>query len=232
MARSASAFKREFAWQGGYAMAIRETVGAQLAVRAASMTEDRSHNTDFFVLDTVAGRVAARVRRPKYRVGYSEQFPIRAALASGAETELAKLLRGWGDYLFYAFAADERDPSKRFSAWLLADLHVFRKWHGDYTARNNLALPGIYKDNHDGTALRAYYISWLPKPFVLARHPDVVTCVPQPRTTSDGHGVTYVEEPDFCDWCGDPAFTRVHGLPLHSDVCLQRWVEKHQREGG
>jgi hypothetical protein len=46
-------------------------------------------------------RVAARVRRSGYAQRYPHQFTIRSRVASGAETELSRIVNGKGDWMFY-----------------------------------------------------------------------------------------------------------------------------------
>ena len=64
----------------------------------------------------------ADVRKFKFSEAYPNEFTIRTVRPSGAQTELGKIIEGWGDYFFYGFA--DAQESGLFS-WALCDLKVF-----------------------------------------------------------------------------------------------------------
>jgi len=158
--------QREYDWQRRFVPEIKRILGEQL-ITEGPPEEDLRHNTDFIVLGLDAVRVACRVRRHSYLARYGGEFTIRASRPSGTETELHKVLRGWGDYIFYAFAST---GETYLAAWLLGDLCEFRLWHA--RALSLLApgrMPGTVIRNHDSTG-RAYRISDLPSRFVIGRY--------------------------------------------------------------
>jgi hypothetical protein len=85
---------------------------------------------------------------------YPDQFTLRSRLDSGTKTELAKILEGFGDWMFYGFS----DGEMAIRRWYLIDLHVFR-W-------NWALFPDAFrseeKKNGDGTYFRAFWIRSFP----------------------------------------------------------------------
>jgi hypothetical protein len=157
-------FDRDFDWQRGLIPEIKRVLANYLIVEAPA-DEDMKHNTDLIVLKLDTIRVACRVRTHGYLDRYPDEFTIRASRPSGQETELAKMLAGWGDYIFYGFATEE---GQKLAAWMLGDLKVFRLWHSRelWDGRK----PGKTQRNGDGSStFQAYRISDLPSEFVVAR---------------------------------------------------------------
>ena len=169
----ANGWEHDFDWQRAYIPAMK-VILANYLITEASADEDQTHNTDLVVLTLDRLRVACRIRTHKYvrNLDYRNQFTIRASRPSGTETELAKVLAGWGDYILYGFAGEH---GNNLCAWMLGDLRVFRLWH-----HRQLALlpprtyPGQGRSNGDGSStFRAYQIDDLPDDFIIARKPYV-----------------------------------------------------------
>lgn len=157
--------ERDFTWQSQFVPPMKRIVGEYL-IGEAPADEDRDHNTDLIVLRLEAIRVACRVRQHKYLERYGDEFTVRTARPSGSDTELSKLLAGWGDYVLYGFATED---SEGLAAWVLGDLSVFRLWHHRRLAVDGQA-PGVTQNNGDGSStFRAYRIDELPDDFVVAR---------------------------------------------------------------
>ncbi|MGH9381088.1 MAG: hypothetical protein ACRD2Z_10815, partial [Thermoanaerobaculia bacterium] len=145
---------------------MKGIIGTHL-IGEAPFEEDAQRATDLIVLKLDAIRVACRIRSSAYLRRYGGEFTLRSSRPNGVETELSKILAGWGDYLLYGFAA-EAGPS--LAAWLLGDLHEFRRWHNRALYRMARGeAPGIHKQNADRTCLRAYRVAELPSGFVVAR---------------------------------------------------------------
>jgi hypothetical protein len=160
-------FDRDFKWQRQFIPEMKRIL-AQYLIEEAPFEEDAHRNTDLLVLEAKTIRIACRVRQYQYAARYGDEFTIRASRPSGVETELHKVLRGWGDRLFYGFAtADESG----LCAWVLGDLNEFRLWHNHELARLPAGqIPGALVRNHDGSSTgRAYNINRLPPDFVVAR---------------------------------------------------------------
>lgn len=157
-------FERDFDWQRGLIPEIKRIL-ANYLIAEAPTAEDMQRNTDLIVLRLDTVRVACRLRRYEYLARYGDQFTIRTSRPSGAQTELAKMLSGWGDYLFYGFAsADGSD----LAAWLLGDLNAFRLWH--HRELWAFRRPGESRRNGDGSSdFAAYRLADMPTDFIVAR---------------------------------------------------------------
>jgi len=158
-------------WTDALLPRVKQIV-ANYLIAEAPFEQDARQATDLIVLTLNAVRIAVRLRHFKYLSQYGEQFTIRATIPSGRETELGKIISGWGDYFFYGF----EDPHNPFglSAWLFGDLRIFRLWHNRQLAMG--LKPWIEKQNGDpasDSGFHAYRISDLPDQFVIGRYPKV-----------------------------------------------------------
>jgi len=122
--------------------------------------EDRIRNSDLIVLRLKSVRIACRVRRYKYLAKYGSQFTIRSERTSGTETELSKLLQGWGDYFFYGFSDLEETG---FARWFFADLEVFRRWY----ARPNATIVTQKPNADNRTFFSVFNLSNMPTDFIV-----------------------------------------------------------------
>lgn len=157
-------FDHDFDWQRALIPEIKR-VCANYLIGEAPIQEDMERNTDLIVLRLDPVRVACRLRRFDYLARYPDEFTIRSGRPSGVQTELQKLLSGWGDYLFYGFASAD---GTSLAAWMLGDLSVFRLWHH----RQLLAgkRPWQNQNNGDGSStFCAYTVADLPPSFVVSR---------------------------------------------------------------
>ncbi len=111
-------------WADRFIPQLKQIV-ADLLVTPTPEAEDLQRNTDLIVFHVETLRVACRVRRFKYLVEYPFDFTVRSGRPNGADTELAKILAGYGDYLVYAFASEDE---QRLAAWRTIDLCQFRLW--------------------------------------------------------------------------------------------------------
>jgi hypothetical protein len=106
---------------------VRRAIGEWLTVPASTI-EDQKHATDFFGGRTLlanGNRIAARVRRNRFaKHPYFDQYTIRYARPfTGVQTEYEKILAGWGEYFFYAFANIRQQALMR---WWIGRLDIFR----------------------------------------------------------------------------------------------------------
>ena len=157
-------FDDDYGWQQRLIPHMKQIL-AQYLIVEAPFEEDARHNTDLIVLGLGAVRVACRVRTFDYAKRYPNDFTIRASRPSGVKTELAKIIEGWGDYIFYGFASPSKD---NIVAWTLGDLKVFRLWYNRelYQGRH----PGEAGRNSDGSSnFIAFNVNALPGDFVVAR---------------------------------------------------------------
>lgn len=153
-------WQQDKAWSDRFIPSIKMILGLYL-IGEANEKEDRDHNTDLIVLKINAVRVACRIRRVKYLDEYGDQFTIRTSRPqSNMETELSKIIAGWGDYFFYGFE-DRSDGIPDVQNWHLADLNIFRRW--------NLAPTHapITRINRDGSSeFHGYKWEWFPSEFI------------------------------------------------------------------
>ena len=147
-------------WSDRFLPEIRRLVGAHL-LDVAPDANDWREATDLMMLDAKDLRIAARVRRPGYAERYPFDITIRSRVPSGAETELAKIVNGAGNWLFYGHAsADE----SRIERWWLVDLRAFRAGLIRQAA-NGYRLRSGDRTNPDGTCFTWFDIrSFLQEP--------------------------------------------------------------------
>jgi hypothetical protein len=159
--------ERDFEYGRNFLPHMKQIAGLYL-IGEAPFEEDARRATDLIVLRLDAIRIACRVRRPQFEARYGGEFTVRAERGNGTDTELTKIIEGWGDYMLYGFGA-EHGP--RLSSWVLGDLRVFRRWFN-----RRLALlpaqrtPGTLMRNGDGSSsFLAFSIADLPENFIVAR---------------------------------------------------------------
>ena len=108
-------------WSDQFLPQIKRIVGSHL-LETSPDPLDWHQATDLLMLDARDMRIAARVRRPGYATQYPHQFTIRSRVASGAETELSKIVNGKGDWLFYGHANASQTA---IDSWYLIALRAF-----------------------------------------------------------------------------------------------------------
>lgn len=115
-------YLRNRQWSDQFLPDIKRIVGAYL-LETAPDPFDHLQATDLMMLDAHDMRVAARVRRPGFAHRYPNQFTIRSRVASGAQTELSKIVNGKGDWMFYGHSNAAQTAVEN---WWLIDLRAFR----------------------------------------------------------------------------------------------------------
>lgn len=149
-------WQRDFDWQQKFAPEIKRIVGPYL-LEGATLEQDQKEATDFAIVMKLSHesgsdfRLAARVRRAGYYRRYRGQVTIRSKRSNGAETEWSKVRGGWGDWFLYGHDAGDV-TGNRLHPWVLVDLEVVRRIHGEIGDRLWVAsdIP-----NGDGTFLNA-----------------------------------------------------------------------------
>lgn len=160
-------------WSDHMLPQIMQIVGPLLLV-PATVEEDCKQATDLIVLRGRDMRVAARVRRPGYGDKYPFEITLRARRDSGNETELSKIVNGWGDWFFYGHA----DRSHWIDRWWLVDLNAFRA--GLIRASmNGAAIRCGDKPNGDGT-----YFKWFDLRS-FSQHPPILVAGSHPLSESE-----------------------------------------------
>jgi hypothetical protein len=150
-------------WSDKFMPHIKQLIGPHL-LDEAPIEEDRNHNTDLTVLRMQTTRIACRVRTSWYAKSYRFDITLRSRTATGDRSELHKVAQGWGDLMFYGFAAD--DSGNQIGCWVLGDLNALRGWMHQHTVRHG-RLPGTTNTNYDGTMFQAFDYREIPD-FVMA----------------------------------------------------------------
>jgi hypothetical protein len=148
-------------WSDQYIPEVKRLVGPHL-LEPSPFVLDAERATDLIVLSARNLDIACRIRRPGYLPKFAGQFTIRSARDNGLKTELAKIIDGWGDWMFYAHA---REGTLMFAGWWLLDLAVFRAT----CIRAPTAIRFTKQLNGDGTHFYAYRVDSFPPEFVVAK---------------------------------------------------------------
>jgi len=135
-------------------------------VDEATPEEDMQRNTD--MMATVGGRlvrVSCRVRDHKYLKKYGEEFTIRDQCDY---SEFVKIQDGWGDFLFYGFAAPPED-GLWVARWSLICLEKFRAYVAQHIQRNAGQLPGrqMWNRTPDENQFRVFKLCDMPEGSVV-----------------------------------------------------------------
>ncbi|MCL2476294.1 hypothetical protein [Candidatus Bathycorpusculum sp.] len=99
-------------------------------LRSPSVIEDQMYCMDLHLEQLKRGSICCRVRRSD-AWQYRHQFTLISRRVSGAETELSKIMRGYGDLYFYGIA-DSADVS--IAHWIIGDIDAFRNWYSQFPA--------------------------------------------------------------------------------------------------
>ena len=164
-------YSRDREWSDRFIPAISMIVGPRLLV-PAPFEVDAKQATDLIVLRARDMTIAARVRRHGYADRYPFEFTMRSRRDNGVKTELAKVVDGWADWMFYGHsAADECG----FDRWFLIDLHALRAALIRDGMKERSTLAWTEKPNGDGTHFVAFDLrSFRPSILVTSSH-DVPT---------------------------------------------------------
>lgn len=142
------------------------------SLRDATLEQDIREATDLKFEVVMAGPqthdVAVRCRRYGYwkkydhrmKVDYREQFTIRRQTRYGAQTEIHKIMNGYGTFMMYAF--ESAGGAERLVQYVVLDLDVFRE-HAESVRSSDVP-------NFDGTKGSAYAIGDFPDHFVVCRY--------------------------------------------------------------
>lgn len=141
-------YKSDREWSDQFIPTIRQIVGPLLLVESP-LEVDRKQAADLIVLRARDMMIAARVRRSGFACRYGRQFTIRSRRDNGAQTELTKIVHGFGDWMFYGHAVAE--DSAVIDPWHVIDLNHFRAHLIQDAQRPERYVKKGHTDNHDGT---------------------------------------------------------------------------------
>lgn len=134
---------------------------------------DAREATDLIVFKVRDMRIAARVRdATKYADRYGEQFTLRSRRDSGTQTELDKIQRGWGDWLFYGFG----HADTTIYPWYIIDLSAFR-YHLSKEGWRRSGIKFTEMANGDGTHFQAFWVFSFPDdpPLLISRSDEFLS---------------------------------------------------------
>lgn len=162
-------------WSDQFLTAIKYIVGPHLLIQSP-LEVDTKEAADLIVLRARDMTVACRVRRHGYESRYPWEFTIRGQRDSGAKTELAKIVEGWGDWMLYAHASE--DPGA-LAKWFLIDLHVWRAemvrdaWRAANGKQQRHAAAMRLIPNGDGTHFSAFDVRKFPATLLIAASHEI-----------------------------------------------------------
>lgn len=145
-------------WSDQFIPEICRIVGPLLLV-PATVELDNKEATDLMVFAVKTFgvkdmRIAARVRRPGMRrhERHGPEFTVRCRVLSGAKTEWAKIIEGFGDWLFYGHAS--ADEQGKIEWWMVVCLRALREHHEKNWQQvlNAGAIDDDRQNRGDGTA--------------------------------------------------------------------------------
>lgn len=160
-----SAYANDRQWSDQFIPAIRQIVGPHLLVESP-MEVDCKQAADLIVLRARDMTIAARVRRAGYADRYPHEFTVRSRRDSGAKTEMAKLIDGWADWMFYGHAATN---AGQVSRWMLIDLHAWRATLLKAGYSSGWKTFATMKSNGDGTHFLAFDVRKFPASLLVAQ---------------------------------------------------------------
>lgn len=169
-------YEQDRRWSDGYIEQMKQVIGPHL-LDTSSFEQDAQQAMDLIVLRVKDKRIACRIRRPGYFRRYPNEFTVRLHRDSGAETEMSKIINGFGDWMLYAHASSN-NPNDGFAGWMLIDLNAFRAQLIKYRKH----IHPKQHSNHDGTGFLAFDVAqFQPEPPLLIGHCHVY---PQALPTS------------------------------------------------
>lgn len=168
-----SNWEKDKKWSDKFIPEIKQVL-SDVFIDAAPEYEDQRHNTDLMVLMFNPVRIACRIRTYQYYINYPNDITIRKDRPSNADTEMVKLMSGYGDYMFYGFSNKSEDA---LCAWKLIDLKKFRLWVYTALLTNNGITPGTIKNNNDGSSsFYAFDTKLMGSDVILKKYPnDIIT---------------------------------------------------------
>jgi hypothetical protein len=168
--------ERDITWQAPYMREAISIVGRELAPHlftVAPPEPDLEENTDLLVLRARDIRVACRMRRKElYWLSYPFDVTFRATRTNGAQTEMEKMMAGWGHAFLYGFVGNgieywsllslnklrgfltQINRSKPF--WTPDDLVIFARDRGircGHIANHDNATTFVHFDRRDLAAI-------------------------------------------------------------------------------
>lgn len=142
-------------------------------IGTADLETDRKQATDLLVFSLKPLTVACRVRTHGYLDNFGDEFTIRYQRYNGTKTEFGKIVDGWCDYGFYAFADKEDETLVK---WTVYRYDTFRAT----LIRKPEIVSEAIQDNDDGSSsFLAFKWAQFPSEMIVLEGSSTIT-VPEP----------------------------------------------------
>ena len=180
-------YETDRAWSDQWLPRLRALIGPYL-LGPSTFDQDTKQCADLVVLSAKDMKIGCRVRRQFcadgriYAEAYPDQFTIRSGRSNGVQTELAKILEGWGDWFFYG----HDNGRHRIDPWWLINLTIFRRGVAEAPNSDDVRWDLItdIPNRRDGTFFHAYPIDLFPPSMLIAdsvRHQQWAQGLATPR---------------------------------------------------
>jgi len=155
-------------WADNFNAEIKRICG-ETFITPALPDDDYSKATDLYIYQLAPVRIGCRVRHYTHFKNYNGQFTIRNTRPNGnGDSEFAKILSGWGDYLFYGFSNENENG---FASWMIGDLYVFRYEIFKSMSSKPSEIKYETRSNGDGSSnFIAFYASSFPADFIVSEY--------------------------------------------------------------
>jgi hypothetical protein len=129
---------------------VKGIIGPRI-LQSTSFTLDTEEASDLTTLHDSRVRIAVRIRRPKYlQPQYRNHITLRAT-ETGRLSELDKVISGYGDYLFYGFAAS--NDGTALARWIIVDLSRLRLYlHRCFREPGSESIRYGWRTTRDGSS--------------------------------------------------------------------------------
>lgn len=176
---------RDKRWSDQFMTEVRQIVGTYL-LTPTPLSVDRTDAADLVILRGRAMSIAVRIRKSVPH-GCEFQFTLRSGRATGAKSELDKIIDGKGDWLFYGIECKVRPGT--IGIWNIVDLAAFRS----HLIRNPARIRRGSRPNDDGVSeftwfdLKSFPVE--PPLLVASSHPSLqLDKSPNPKTNRSENG--------------------------------------------
>lgn len=146
-------FEIDKKWADKFNKQVKSIVGP-LLLEEADFKTDAERVGDFSLVSRAGTTIACRIRKYSYLNRYKNEFTIRSHRDSGAKTEMAKIVDGYGTWFFYGFC-DEKEENI-----LCARILDFIAFRGRLIRRERDLW--TTRDNGDGTRFLSFKIEDFP----------------------------------------------------------------------
>ena len=157
-----NSYKNDREWSDRFLSHVYKIVGP-LLMEPASFELDAKQSTDLIVIKARDMRIGVRIRRPGFFDRFPNDITIRSARDTGTETELLKIMKGFGDWMFYGHS-DKSEKS--LVAWCLMDLNMWR--YAMMTDRYTNQAHRKQISNRDGTHFVAFDVTKMPQGVLIS----------------------------------------------------------------